>query len=228
MALTDKKTGETSHEGRVVDYVVDYGVRIMSDVWADIGYAVVYEPTREHTGLRSTGTDYDAGRNEDGTWATKPLGPCGYFRRVTLWNSEFPNKPGEGLSYEIDATEEAAAAYEGWQAGKVVSDGLQERERWERNHRERLRTVDKGKWVRVTAGRKVAHGTEGIVFWIQEQSYYGRRQYKIGIGVPRPDGTFRKTTRAKRNGDTYETYADVKWTYAHNVEVIDGFRGRTF
>lgn len=225
MAILEQETGELHNEGCVVD-TFSRTEKIMSDVWATITYAVVYEPTGEHTGFRSTETDWSGDRDEDGNLPQKPKGPCQTFRNVVVYNDEFYPKEGKRIIATVDGTPEALAAYEGWKAGRELASRIRDRERREYEALQRRREVCRDKWVRVVSGRKVKHGTEGIVFWTQEQSYYGRRAVKIGIGIPQADGTFRKTTRLKRNGDTYESYKDVKWTYASNVVVISGHKGR--
>lgn len=85
------------------------------------------------------------------------------------------------------------------------------------------KAVEDGKLVRVVAGRKVEIGTEGVVFWEQRQTYgrYGSASAtKIGI---RTSDRKEKITKVGRRGKKYTVsrWADVEWTYAHNVEVVD-------
>jgi len=207
---------ETSHEGHVVGIEVDYNVRIMSDVWADITYAVVYEPTREHTGCHST-TVVDYATMEKG-----PKGPCGMFRRIQIANSEFSEAISEITRAEVDADPWLLEVYETWKAAQKYAKALQSYNRSQEDIQRHRRAVERDKWVRVTRGRKVAQGTEGIVFWIGE-SQYGD---KVGIALPREGGTFRKEKKTGRYGKVYESYADVAWTYARNVDVISGPGGR--
>ena len=78
------------------------------------------------------------------------------------------------------------------------------------------RTPRQGKKVRVVRGRKVPKGTEGVIFWTQEQVFSPRFQngYRHGpdsvkIGIALDD------TRNARGW-----YANVVWTYMANVEVV--------
>lgn len=227
MAITDLKTGETSHVGRVVGKHVEGSVRIMSDVWADLHYVVVYEPTREHTGVASTETDYQGDRDENGKLPQKHKGACGTFRMIQVYNSEFPNYKGEGYTFTVDADEEAKVAYEGWLAGRAFARKEASYDSRETQTQQERRYVEKGRWVRVVSGRKVPKGTEGLVFWLQEQSYgYGQRSTKIGIAIPQADGSFRMERKVGRYGKVFESYADVEWTYAKNVKVLSGPKGR--
>lgn len=195
---------ETSHEGRVVDIEVEHNVRLMSDVWADLTYAIVWEPTGKPTGI------YSAEPRE-----------CGYFRRIQVGNSEFPGGTGQLFSYEVDASPEIMEIYEVWKRGKAFRKAEVEYDYRQRSILEARRMVAIDRWVRVTRGRKVRLGTEGLVFWIGA-SQWGT---KVGIAIPREDGTFRKTKKAGRYS-TFESYADVEWTYAKNCEVISGPGGR--
>lgn len=212
---------ESSHEGRVVAVEVDRNVRIMSDVWADLTFVVVYEPTGEHTGLFSTETDYSSPL-PDGGYAQKHCGHCGYFRRIQVGNSEFSNGIDELTPYKVDASTEIQEIYEVWKRGRAFRKAEGEYDRQERAREEERRAPVSGKWVRVTSGRKVPQGTEGIVFWTGD-SQWGP---KVGIALPREDGTFRKVKKPGRYGRSYESYADVAWTATRNVEVISGPGGR--
>jgi len=206
LALFYIKQDITTHHGRVVAKEIDYSVRIMSDVWADLSYVVVYEPTREHTGAFSTERDYT--ENVD-----KPKGPCGFFRRILVQNSEFASHDDEFVAFEIDASNEIKELYETYKKGL----SFKEKERSYNHEQERIlrerKEVSIGKWVRVVKGRNVEHGTTGKVFWIG-QSQWGQ---KIGIAIPNNDGTFRM------NGNQY---ANVVWTYGKNVAVVSGMNGR--
>lgn len=213
---------ESSHEGRVVAVEVDRSVRIMSDVWADLTFVVVYEPTQEHTGLYSTETDWSAPRKEGEPYAQKPRGACGYFRRIQVGNSEFPGGTYELTSYKVDASPEIMEVYEAWKRGQAFRKAEGEYDSREYRRQEARRTVQTDKWVRVTRGNKVRKGTEGIVFWLGD-SQWGT---KVGIAIPQEDGTFRKVKKAGRYGKVFESYADVEWTYAKNCEVISGPGGR--
>jgi len=81
---------------------------------------------------------------------------------------------------------------------------------------------EKGKRVRVVYGRKVPHGTEGVVIWVGEKNYgpYGQRVTRIGIAT---DDEKEQVVRSRRDGTTYvvERHAHVVWTASSNVEVVD-------
>lgn len=73
-----------------------------------------------------------------------------------------------------------------------------------------------GKKVRVVRGRKVKIGTEGVIFWSQEQTFTPRFKHgwrkgpdtvKIGIAI---------TDERNDHG----RLVNVVWTYAKNVEVV--------
>lgn len=196
--------GIVSHVGRVVAIETDVNVRIMSDVWADITYAMVYEPTGEST-------EYAQGE-----------GRKGLFRRIEIRNSEFPALGNDGTDAEIDASDDIKEVYKAWKRGHRFAKALREDENLQYQIQERRRCVEKGKWVRVTSGRKVPQGTEGIVFWVGD-SQWGT---KVGIALPKADGTFRMERKVGRNGKAYETYADVQWTYTKNCSVLSGPGGR--
>lgn len=209
------ETDETSHVGRVVAIEVDRSVRIMSDVWADLTFAVVYEPSREYTGVASTHYNWQTKQDEH-------AGACGYFRRIQIGNSEFAGPSSELTRAKVDADPETLEVYEAWKAGRAYAKALREADNRERRIQEERREIQRDRWVRVTRGRKVKQGTEGIVFWIGE-SQWGT---KVGIALPQEDGTFRKEKRTGRYGKVFDSYADVAWTYAKNCQVISGPGGR--
>lgn len=212
---------KTSHEGRVVEIEVDRSVRIMSDVWADITYAVVYEPTRMHTGVASTEKVYSV-KNADGSYGTKNRGACGTFRRVQIANTEFRGPSSELIRAAVDAPSWLMEVYEAWKAGAALRSAMNKYDREQQAILDERRYVKKDRWVRVTRGRKVKQGTEGLVFWLGA-SQWGT---KVGIALPQEDGTFRKEEKAGRYGKTFESYKDVAWTYLKNVSVIDKPGGR--
>jgi len=57
----------------------------------------------------------------------------------------------------------------------------------------------KGDMVRVVRGRKVPHGTEGVLFWMKEQAYDGKTVVRIGVK---------------------DSEGEAHWTYLKNVERI--------
>lgn len=215
LALFFISQDKTTHVGRVVAVEVDHGVRVMSDVWADITYAIVFEPTREHTGVFSTEIDW-SNKLPNGEYGQKPRGACSYFRRIPVSNSEFETNLGELISWEIDAPADIMEIYEAAQRGGRFRAALRDYDHREERALDTRRTVAIDKWVRVIRGRKVRQGTEGLVFWSNE-SPYGT---KLGIAIPREDGSFRKTQKTGRYGKVFDNYADVAWTYSKNCAVI--------
>jgi hypothetical protein len=106
---------------------------------------------------------------------------------------------------EADATPEVRAAYEEWcriekekaAAAKAELDA---------------KTPAKGKLVKVVAGRKVAIGTVGRIFWVGKPEKYSPSRWaktstKIGIALD----------DAK---DDRGRYVNVAWTYIDNVEAV--------
>lgn len=218
LALFYVSKDETSHVGRVVAIEVERGVRIMSDVWADLTYAVLYEPTREHTGFSSMEKDYSPGSGPD---TLKHKGACGYFRRVCIGNTEF-GRSTEIVKVEADACQDIQDIYKTWKRGQAFRKEIDRYDADQYRIQTDRRTPGKGKWVRVTSGRKVPQGTEGIVFWMGD-SQWGT---KVGIAVPQEDGSFRMENRSARNGKIYQSYKDIVWTYYKNISVISGPGGR--
>ena len=106
---------------------------------------------------------------------------------------------------EVDATPEVIAAYNEYrrvQADKAQVEFL----------KEEAKKPGKGKKVRVVRGRKVAIGTEGVIFWMggvrgYSASKWTSKSEKIGIALD--------DTR-----DAQGHYVNVAWTYASNVEVV--------
>jgi hypothetical protein len=91
-------------------------------------------------------------------------------------------------------------------------------------HEEGLRiqamNVCKGKKVRVVAGRNVAKGTEGIVFWMKSMTFnsnfggyrhsgYNKGEQTVKIGIALDD-----------TKDAQGRFKNVAWTYLKNVEVV--------
>jgi len=141
---------------------------------------------------------------------------------IQVSNTEFPHNKGEGFAYEVDATEEALAAYEGWKLGILVANKLHEYASNEYEARQRRQRIEKGAVVRVTKGRKVPKGTEGTVFWLGDNGY----GTSVGIGIPNEDGTYEMITKSGRNGKIYESYKNVAWTAINNVQRITAHGGR--
>lgn len=121
----------------------------------------------------------------------------------------------EGNHAVVDATTEAAEAYEAHlraEAERVACERAEaaERAEAERVARERV-SPDKGSFVIIAKGRKVPVGTVGRLFYTAE-SEYGMR---AGIAT-----TTRTEKRVGRNGTAYDSAADVVWTALDNVAVI--------
>jgi len=190
---------ETSHKGRVVDIVTDYSVRIMSDVWADITYAVVFEPNGIE-GVKSK-------EILDGIEKcyTPKSAATSMFRRITIANSEFPDSGSEITRAEVDANREILEIYQAWNAGAALQRAMSEYDAAEHNALRERCMVARDRWVRIVRGKKVEKGTEGIVFWLGD-SQWG---LKVGVAVPQEDGTFRKIKKPGKYGKTFESYADV-------------------
>lgn len=217
LGLFHISSDEMSHQGRVVAYEVDHSVQIMSDVWADLSYVVVYEPSGMPTGADS-----------ERLYESVAKGYCregqiaGYFRRIQVGNSEFPSYDSHML-YEVDASQEVMDLYAVHKRGRAFAKALSQYDSDQYRLRCERESIRKDKWVRVTRGRKVPQGTEGLVFWIGE-SQWGN---KVGIAIPQEDGTFRMVKKPGKYGNrVFESYADVVFTYSKNVDVISGPKGR--
>lgn len=118
-----------------------------------------------------------------------------------VWNPA-ENKPQSIFVYDdfdsrkqstltVDATPEVMAAYEAW------------RERLAQGERERVALLDaqrieKGKFVEVVRGRKVAKGTRGLIFWT------GNKGFGLSVGLKDAAG-------------------NVHWTAADNCAVAGHF-----
>jgi len=102
-------------------------------------------------------------------------------------NDDFPSDSPKA-TYTIDATSEVVAIWEAKQ--KAIRDA-----EYARRELERIMRVEIGKRVQVYKGRKVAKGTEGIVFWMGDTGYGTR------VGIKDASGT-------------------VHWTAETNVQVI--------
>lgn len=114
-----------------------------------------------------------------------------------------------GGSASVDATDEVKAKADDW-LEEFYFDRLKKEDR------EKAELVDEGKTVRVVKGRKVKHGTEGIVFWMRTNRY----GTKIGI---RTSDRKKKEKRTGWDGTEYTArlWRDAHWTWARNVEVVN-------
>jgi len=149
-----------TYEKRVLDTETKHSVRVMSDVWADLYFAVVWDD------------EADAPKN------------------VGLGNSEFgcdvkavvdaDNKTLDKWATWCEAKrirdEELAEAHR-------IAEKKRRAEEAEKNAENRARAVRKGVKVKVVKGRKVPKGTVGECFW------EGHGQYGPRIGLKEADGT---------------------------------------
>jgi hypothetical protein len=103
----------------------------------------------------------------------------------------------------IDATPETIAKAQAWMVNVWAPPHVR------RGIETKRAKVEKGDRVRVNRGRKVAKGTEGVVFFMQEVRFsYHNVQTKIGVAT-----TDRKDARGR--------FVDVAWTYLANVDKLD-------
>ena len=137
-----------------------------------------------------------------------------------VWNAE-KNKPEEvgygttrawtySNSAKVDATAEVQAAYAEYRQNEVEKASVARAEL-------EAKKVIKGRKVRVIRGRKVAIGTEGIVFWIKAQNFTPR--FRNGYNPSTPD-TVKIGIALDDQKDERGRNVNVAWTYAQNVEVI--------
>lgn len=145
------KDGEPTWKGRVLELKVRHGVRIMSDVWANFNYAVV--------------------------WDDK----AGFPRHIDYANSEFGSDADSVTVDATKATIKKWEAWkqaEEAKAAKAEADWREaERVRLEQEREDRAmriclyENIGKGDRVRVVKGRKVPKGTEGTIFWTGHGNY---------------------------------------------------------
>lgn len=157
--------------GRVVDIKTDYSVRIMSDVWSDETYAVVYSPETEGE------KHHKYGEPQNGVW-----------HLVHVGSTEFPSAYKKTA---VDAPQEIIELYK-QHVGKIKLEAEQRQAAYDAEQKalrikEALERVEKGRIVEVYKGRKVKIGTKGEIFWIGVDSF-GKE--KLGI----------KTSNRKENG----------------------------
>lgn len=193
---------ELTHEGMVVGFETET-VRVMSDVWEEFRYAVVYEPNGP------VGPGAENVKNPE------------MFRRVHIPANWASTHEQDYVFAMVDASNEIKEIYEAWKAGKRWADRHERRRAAEakaiRDAEIERQTVRKGKWVEVTRGRKVPQGTKGLVFWLNDSKW----GVKVGIALPNEDGTFETEPREARNGRIYDSYKNIAWTYAKNCDVIE-------
>ena len=149
-----------TYEGRVLAEKTTYSVRVMSDVWADLYHAVIWDdetdaPITVGLGNSEFGCDVTAEVDADEETLAK----------YEVW------KEAERIRKEAEA-----------EAHRVAEEKRLAEEAEETAKRNAL-AVRKGVKVRVVKGRKVAKGTEGVCFW------EGHGQYGPRIGLKEEDGT---------------------------------------
>lgn len=105
----------------------------------------------------------------------------------------------EWLDAKVTTDVEALAAAKLWQEEQYAEAA---RIRDVRLAEEEAVAIRKGKLVKVIAGRKVAIGTTGIVFWIEDGGYG-----KVGIALDDE-----KDSRGRA--------VNVAWTYLKNIEIV--------
>ena len=101
---------------------------------------------------------------------------------------------GELKTYEYGSTRYASRGYAEVDATpEVVKQAEEWLEKWAFEQfatvaAENARKPEKGKQVRVVRGRKVPHGTEGVLFWLGEKTY-GFRNKVTTAGIRLEDGS---------------------------------------
>jgi hypothetical protein len=118
-----------------------------------------------------------------------------YFYAV-VWNPETK----ETFEVEVWATAYAGGYHHTIDASPELQAEVQAIHNRERAEHE-AKQVRAGRKVRVIKGRKVAHGTEGEVFWMGTKKFGGKNQTRVGIK---------------------DAQGTVYWTSASNVEVVQG------
>ena len=94
---------------------------------------------------------------------------------------------GELKTYEYGSTRYASRGYAEVDATpEVVKQAEEWLEKWAFEQfatvaAENARKPEKGKQVRVVRGRKVPHGTEGVLFWLGEKTYGRNKVTTAGI-----------------------------------------------
>lgn len=130
-------TGSISHEGCVVE-MFSRTEQIMSDVWAQVYYAVVWDLELERPVRIWTHTEGEHG---------------GFYRKANIDASKEINQAYLAWS-------------EGESVGKVFADRLDQYDTEQMlMDSQRRQSCPKGRKVEVFKGRKVPVGTSGTVFW---------------------------------------------------------------
>ena len=146
-------TATESHVGCVVETGVDYDVRIMSDVWTNFAFAIVWDAdTNTYTKVRTN--DLHA--------------PYCSLSVVVLDASD-------------ERLEHYAAWKEGTSAGHAYRNAIGEHNRKQFTKIAEAKRPAKGKRVEVYKGRKHPVGTTGLVFW--EGHSYGKDQVGVATSA---------------------------------------------
>lgn len=154
---------------------------------------ITYEGKRTHEGcvLRTW--------ERNGAWDSDFYASVVNLENGTLEDIEYDTtRFGGGGNAVVDLTEVNWRTYLRKSFHRVVAESI-------RADQQLSREVDKGKRVRVIKGRKVPHGTEGVVFWIGSVNYDPYKRI------------YNETKRIGFKADDGKVY----WTDVHNVEVVD-------
>jgi len=173
---TNHKDGTTriTNVGCVIEKTTNV-VRVMSDVYCDVLYATVWNPEEQRCDTFAVNY-YGMDQEEHGS-AVVDIHEGGYAEDYEIW-----------LLIQEDIKREQEAI----EAEKARIRQLEEDTK---DAKEACLEVVKGVRCKVVAGRKVAKGTEGEVFWIRD-THYGTK-----IGIRDEKGV-------------------AHWTYARNVAVL--------
>lgn len=213
MSITSKD-GKSFHVGMVVATVTRHDVRIMSDVWANVTYAVVYQPTGEEN-------IEDSFRYHTTPWKEFYKLDQGMFTFVRLSCSEFGmNSNVQG--YNIDASPEIQEIYQAWLRGKDFASKLHVYDSDEWRIQEGRRRVEPGRFARVVKGRKVPKGTVGKIFWVGDKGYGPC----VGLALPSDDGVIRGKEITTKYGKKITSYEKTVFVASSYVAVTDGLDGR--
>jgi hypothetical protein len=143
---------EVAYEGAVLKLGQE-SVRIMSDVWGTLYYALVWEAD-EPRKVTLEVVDHQLGAFQD------PI-----IRAFENWEH----------TAEVDATDEVKAAYQAWQEAQAEAQAHREHEENQEAAFHVANQVRKGAYVELNRKRcKVPYGTRGHVFWTGD-SRYGER-----------------------------------------------------
>ena len=183
-----------THEGLVIRTFTNYNVRIMSDVWADTQYAVVWDTIEGCTKEVYFGcSEYLADRKVV-VDATPEV--------LELYRAECDRK-----AVEAEIKKKAAEAQR-----RVAAEVQVEKD---------LKTnIRKGHLVKVVRGRKVAKGTTGYVFWMGRVG----REERLGFNTEAGEAVWISAANVERvlppkpEGMTWEQFSYVVYGYSQETE----------